>query len=107
MKMDNLTPFTSKQGDSRLDFNRVKHGQVGWALTEDGDRVEVIFSVFGNQIGWISADEFRKLKQERKANNIIYYASHPHILSEKISLKRKKGRGEYVRDQWRSSLTLT
>lgn len=69
-----------------------KHGSVSWRY--DGTHwFELRFwHKPPNQTGWMSADEFSRLKEQVRQDNIEFYRSHPNDLRRKIDLKRKGAR---------------
>ncbi len=78
-----------KKDESSVFTGMPRHGSVAWRRV-GSEWVELIYwqlNSFGG-IGWVTIEEFRDRKRNKKSSNNYFYRLHPHLLREKINAKR-------------------
>ena len=68
------------------------HGSPAWRKS-GGDWVGLIYwNKSPHRAGWLTAEEFRRRKNEIKLANINFYNANPHLLRKKIDNERRGSR---------------
>ena len=69
-----------------------KHGSVAWRRSGNDWEELIYWQSLPDESGWVTAEEFRHRKKNKKEKKTRFYLANPHLLQEKINAKRRETR---------------
>ncbi len=79
-----------------------KKGIAGWRRNDAGGLEELIFCVSSSGTGeWVCVETYRTQKADERRKNREFYATRPHLLTEKVRQKKlsRGGLGAFFKER--------